>query len=286
MPMLVLSILLGLAAATVFAVASVAQQQEAGRVEARGAGFVRDLATRPRWWAATVGVGVGYGFQAAALAVGPILVVLPLLIVALVLALPLGARWNGRAVHRGDVVWAGALTIAVATFLAVGNPRAGVDAASIGHWLPSIVGCGVIMVVATGVALVAGARWRSFGLAVVSGTLFGVASVLTKSVAHELGSGLVPALTAWETYALVGAGVVGFLAQQLAFQAGSLEISLPAVTVLDPVVGVAVAMWALDERMRVHGLGWALVGASVGVMVVGTVALARAGVPTDTGGRS
>ena len=284
MPVLALS--LGLAAAAVFAVTAVAQQQEAARLDTHGSSFFHDLAVRPRWWAATVGVGVGYGLQAAALAVGSILVVQPLLIVALVFALPLGARWNHRAVPPSDVTWAAAIAIAVAVFLVVGTPGVGVEAASLAHWLPSIVVCGVVTVVAGVLAFGDSARWRSLGLAVIAGTLFGVASVLTKSVAHHLGGGLIPALKAWETYALVGTGALGFVAQQLAFQAGSLEISLPAVTVLDPVMSVAVAMSALDERVQVHGLGWALIALSCVVMIVGTVALARAGVPAPTGARS
>jgi len=45
-----------------------------------------------------------------------------------------------------------------------------------------------------------------------------------------------PLLTSWETYVLVVVAITGTALQQMAFQAGSLEISLPAVTVLDPVV--------------------------------------------------
>ena len=48
--------------------------------------------------------------------------------------------------------------------------------------------------------------------------------------------GLEPLLTSWETYVLVVVAITGTALQQMAFQAGSLEISLPAVTVLDPVV--------------------------------------------------
>jgi hypothetical protein len=144
----------------------------------------------------------------------------------------------------------------------------------------SIIGCGAVVAVGTAFALGRSVRMRSLGLAIVAGTLFGFASVLTKSVMHLLGQGLSPLLSSWETYALVGVGVVGLTAQQLAFQAGSLEISLPAATVLDPVVSVIVGIVALDETLNADGAQWVLIAISAMVMVVGTIALARAGVPT------
>ena len=114
----------------------------------------------------------------------------------------------------------------------------------------------------------------------IAGTVFGFASALTKSVMHLLGEGGGAVVTSWETYALVGTGIVGLACQQLAFQAGSLEISFPAATVLDPVVSVAVGIAALDERVQAGGAGWVLIAISATVMVLGTIALARAGVPT------
>jgi len=275
-----LAVLLGLTSAAIFSVGAVAQQQVASSSSAAGAGFVRDLIRSPRWWAATFGDAVGYGFQAAGLAVGSILVVQPLLIMSLVFALPLSARWNARRIHRREIGWALALAVALGIFLVVGNPAGGHSRQHISAWVPSMIGVGVV--VAAGFALAAGSspRFRSLGLAIVAGTLFGFASALTKSVMHLLGRGLGPLLGSWETYTLVGVGVVGLVCQQLAFQSGSLEISMPAAAVLDPVVSVVVGILALDERLRADGLEWALIAVSAGVMISGTIALARVGVPT------
>ncbi len=276
------AVLLALGAALVFAVGAVAQQQEATHVGARGSAFVTGLARSPRWWAATVGDGCGYLLQAAALGAGSILVVQPLLITSLVFSLPLSARWNGRPIRRRDLVWAGVIAGALAVFLLVGNPGGGHTANSFGHWLPSVVACGLVVGLGLTLALTGSERARSIGLAVVAGTMFGFASALTKTVVSQLGDGLEPLLRSWETYGVLGTGAIGLLCQQLAFQAGSIEISFPAAIVLDPVVSVAVGMAALDERIHADGVAWFLIGLSGLAMISGTVALARAGVPRLT----
>ena len=276
------AVLLGLGAAVVFAVAAVAQQQEAAGVDGRGTGFVSGLLRSPRWWAATVGDACGYLLQAAALGVGSILVVQPLLITSLVFSLPLSARWNSRPIRRRDLGWAGIVAGALAVFLLVGDPGGGRNANTFGHWVPSIIVGAVVVVVSLFVALTGSDRARSIGLAIAAGTMFGFASAFTKTVMFQLGEGVGPLLRSWETYAVVGTGAIGLLCQQLAFQAGSLEISFPAAIVLDPVVSVAVGIAALDERIHANGIGWLLIALSGAAMISGTVALARAGVPRPT----
>ena len=277
-----LAVLLALVAALVFSIGAVAQQQEAANVDAHGSGFVTGLLRSPRWWAATVGDGCGYLLQAAALGVGSILVVQPLLIASLVFSLPLSARWNARPIRNQDLAWAGLIAVGLATFLLVGNPGGGRSTNDFDHWVPSITACSILVVLGLVVAFTTGARGRGVGLAIIAGTLFGLASALTKTLVFQLGQGIEPLLRSWETYTLVGAGVVGLLCQQLAFQAGSLEISFPAAVVLDPVVSVAVGMAALGERVHANGIEWLLIGLSGLAMISGTVALARAGAPTLT----
>ena len=276
------TVLLALGAAVVFAVAAVAQQQEAAGVDGRGSGFVSGLLRSPRWWAATVGDGCGYLLQAAALGVGSILVVQPILITSLLFSLPLSARWNGRPIRRRDLGWAGLVAGALAVFLLVGDPGGGRNVNSFGHWVPSLIAGAVVTFLSLTVALTGNDRARSIGLAIVAGTMFGFASAFTKTAMFQLGEGIGPLLRSWETYAVVGTGAIGLLCQQLAFQAGSLEISFPAAIVLDPVVSVAVGIAALDERIHANGIQWLLIALSGAAMISGTVALARAGVPTPT----
>ncbi|MBK5289547.1 MAG: DMT family transporter, partial [Acidimicrobiia bacterium] len=249
-------------------------------IEHRGAAFISNLLKSPRWWAATIGDSCGYVLQAIALGVGSILVVQPLLIVSLVFALPIAARWNARPIHTTDIVWAVVIAGALAMFLIVGDPGDGRDTSPFRDWIPSIIACSALCLAGVGLMAAGGSRGRGIGLAIIAGTMFGFASAATKSIVHIIPNGLGDVVGAWETYALVATGLIGLTCQQLAFQAGSLEISFPAAIVLDPLVSVAVGIAALKERLHTDGLGWVLIGVSAVAMVAGTIALARAGAPT------
>ena len=92
---LLLPVVLALASALAFAAATVGQQRaaaESSDADARARRFVGQLLQNPRWIAATLGNAVGYGLQAAALGVGSVVVVQPILVTSLLFALPLSAR--------------------------------------------------------------------------------------------------------------------------------------------------------------------------------------------------
>lgn len=278
-----LAVALSLLAALMFAIAAVAQQREASTTEAHGARLFLSLVKNPRWWAGTVTDNLGYLVQAAALAVGSLLLVQPLLVTMLLFALPLGARYAGRRITRAALGWAVALTVSLGVFLVAGNPDAGLDNAPFREWVTSLAFCAAAIVAGVVIARRPG-RGRALGLAIVTGVLFGLVSALTKTVTDRLDDGVGALLGSWETYLLVAVGIGGFVAQQTAFQAGSLEISFPAATVLEPVTAVVLGMAVLEEHIRADGVEWVLIVLSALVMVAATAALARAGVPTTTTG--
>jgi drug/metabolite transporter (DMT)-like permease len=275
---------LALLAALLFAVATVAQQRSAATVPddaARGLGLIRVLVRRPLWWLGAVGDGGGYLVQAAALGLGSLLLVQPLLVTTLLFALPLGARWAGRRLERSDWFWAGLLAVALAVFVLSAEPTRGVDRAGLREWLPTAI----VLLGVLAAALVAAARARGAVragcLAVATAVCYGVMAALTKGVVGRLDEGLVAVLTSWETYGLVVAAVGGTLLQQSAFQAADLGASLPTVIVGEPVVAVVIGITVLQEELRADGAEWALIAVLVVVMVVATVALARSAARTS-----
>jgi len=269
---------LALVAAALFAVASAAQQRAAAEVpdsDARGLGLIRTLVRRPLWWVGTLGDSGGFVAQAAALGLGSLLLVQPLLVTTLLFALPLSARWAGRPLARSDRTWALLLVAALAVLVVVGEPTAGVDRATLERWLPAAV---VIGVVFAGCAVGAAARRgtaRAVLLAVCTALMYGATAALIKGTVSLLDDGVVALLVAWETWALVVVVLVGTLLQQSAFQAGALGASLPIVTVGEPVVAVLLGVAVLDEQVRSSGAEWVLIGVLAVVMAVATVALAR-----------
>ncbi|WP_375480889.1 DMT family transporter [uncultured Jatrophihabitans sp.] len=269
---------LALASALAFAVATVAQQRAASRSsdeDARNASFIVSLLRSPLWWAGTLGNGGGYVLQAFALAFGPLLLVSPIVVTSLLFALPLSARLMGRRLTAATWTWAVVLAGSLGVFVALGNPDKGRDRGTGTGWLlvvlvclPVVLACLVIARRRTGAA-------RAGSLAVADGVLAGVNSVLTKSTVLLLGHGLATAFTSGETYGVIVVGLSGVYLQQLAFQAGELQASMPVIAVLEPAVGALLGVTLLDERLQAGpAVVVVLLVVSV-IMAVATVALAR-----------
>lgn len=275
---------LALVSAALFAVAAAAQQRAAAQVpdeRARGLGLMRVLLRRPLWWVGTGGDFGGYAAQAAALGVGSLVLVQPLLVTTLLFALPLAAWWSGRRLARADVAWALTLSAALALFVVVAEPTAGVDRAAPLRWLPAGVLLGMVLLGCLGVAAVRRGTVRAVLLAVATALLYGLTAALTKGVVSLLDDGLFALVTAWETPALVVAAVGGTVTAQSAFQAGGLAASLPIITVGEPLVGVALGAVVLDEQVRVDGAEWLLFPVLVVAMIVATAALAYSAAVDD-----
>jgi drug/metabolite transporter (DMT)-like permease len=277
---------LALVAAVLFAVGSVAQQRSAATVpddRGRGPGLVLLLVRRPLWWAGALSDAGGYLAQAAALGLGSLLLVQPLLITTLLFALPLSARWADRRLSRSDWAWAVLLAVVLAAFLVVGQPSAGTDRASLRQWLPTAVVLGLLVGGSLEGAAMRRGTTRALLLAVATAVAYGVAAALTKAVVSLLGQGGAAVAGSWETYILAVCLVGGTLLQQSAFQAGDLRASLPAVTLGEPVVAVAIGMAVLGEQLAANGAEWALIALLVAAMGTATVALARSAARTVLG---
>ena len=234
------------------------------------------LLRRRLWWAGTAAAVTGYAFQAVALAYGSLILVAPLLVSALLFALPLSARLAHRRVTRAEWGWAVLLTFALGVFVALARTKSGDYEGS----EPTAVIVAGISVVFVGCCLAIAVRlsgWRrAILLAVAVGVLFGVVAVLTKIVMHivrEDGAGQL--LTMPLLYVLIALGVIATLLQQSAFHAGSLRASVPAMLVLEPVVAVLLGEVVLGEHLAVGKPAAAVLSIAVGAMAAATIALGR-----------
>jgi drug/metabolite transporter (DMT)-like permease len=272
-------VLFALLAAVGYAVASVLQHH-AARDEpdelALRPGLLWRLVRRPQWLLGTAADVAGFGLQAAAIGLGSLVVVQPLLCTGLLFALPLSAAWQGRRLERRDWVGAAALSVALAVFLVIGDPSAGKDFATTGAWViaASVIGPAVA------VCLVAAMRTRHTAravlLALATALLYSVTAVLTKAAVTELGDGIGVFLTSWEPYVGIALGVVALLVNQTAFQAGELQASLPTLTAAEPIVGSVLGLVMLDELITATGvLEWTAVILAALVIAGSVVALSR-----------
>ncbi|WP_067698307.1 DMT family transporter [Nocardia jejuensis] len=262
--------------AVMFAVGAVAQQRAAADV-GEGEALMASLIRSPRWWAGLFGDLGGFGFQVAALALGSVLVVQPILVTALVFALPLAAHYSGLRVT--PVMWgyAAALSLALAVFLVVGDPTEGITNASWQRWAGPL-GLLIAVVVAGVVAgsTVKAPTLQALLLGTSAGLLFGASAALTTHVTELFGESITAALTSWELYAMAAGGVIGLYLQQRGYQVGPLSASLPAFTVAEPLGAAFLGLTVLDERLRSGPVGTVFVLVAVLVMGIGAVRLSRA----------
>jgi drug/metabolite transporter (DMT)-like permease len=246
----VLAAFLALSSALLYAAASVLQHRAAVAAPAEHSmrlGLLVRLAGNPIWLAGLGADAGGYVAQFAALDHGSLVLVQPLLVSGMFFALPLGAWLAGARLTTTD--WCGALAVCggLAVFLLAANPAAGRPSTSWRDWVVLLA----ISFVATVVLVVAAGRRagrrRAILLAAAAGVDYGLTAALTKATAHLLGLGVGPLVTHWQPYVLIVAGAIGMVIAQSAFQAGSLDASLPTLTVMDPAVSIAIGAAAFGE---------------------------------------
>jgi drug/metabolite transporter (DMT)-like permease len=262
---------LGAAASSVLQHRSV--QRAPGRAD-RGLRLLPYLLTRPGWLLGGLCAVAGLVLHAVALAGGRLVVVQPLLVSGLLFALPVSVLLERRRPGPREWLWAVVVVIGLAAFLIAARPSAGRSPAGDRELAAATVGCLAVVGVLAVLARFAGAP-RAALLATGGGLAFGVASALLKQAAAVAGQGAVAVLTTWATYGFVIGGVIAVVLTQLAYRAGRLAESLPAMTISDPAGSVIIGALAFHERLRGGPTGVAVQLAAFLLMAVGARQVAR-----------
>ncbi len=273
-----MTILIVLAAAFLLGLGFVLQQraaQEAPGDDALSYRLLLNLIRKPVWLAGIASMVGGQVLGAVALGKAEVTLVEPLLTANLLFALGLARVLSAQALGRREWIGALVLIFGISIFVLAGNPRAGsTSLRTVQSWLI------VVGIVGLAAALVTIARRRPPAekatlLAAAAGALFGLQDGFTRRAMALLGEGVVPLLTSWQTYAVVCVAIVGLLLAQSAFEAAPLPASLPAMTVAEPLCGMAFGVGAFGEVVRVAPVWLGLESAGLLAMVSGVIVLAR-----------
>jgi drug/metabolite transporter (DMT)-like permease len=278
-------IVLSLVSAMLFALGTVLQQRAGVSAPSEGAhsGLLLRMARRPAWLAGIVSDGLGFIAQAAALGIGRLAVVQPLLVISLVFALPLGVRFSGQRVHRGEVAAAVLVVVGLAAFLTLARPAGGRTEAPLSDWLLVGAACAAACAPLALLGRHGPAPRRAAWLGTCAGILFALTAALTKAVVDDLHLGLIHVITSWELYALAGVGYVSMTLNQLALNTGALAATLGTSTAADPVVSVLLGLILFRESLHVSGLGALGTVVALALVLVGVAVLARAQEQSDPG---
>jgi hypothetical protein len=280
---LVSIVLLSLGSAACYGIAAVLQHRAAIREPQQSsmqAGLLVRLAHRPMWLVGNALDVAGYALQFLALRRGSLPLVEPLLVLSLVFALPVAAWLDHRRIGGYELGSTGVIAAGLALFLGVARPGLGHPHASRLAWLLLTV---VIVVICTAFVIGAHGRARSRAavlLAAGSGIAFGYVAALTERTGHLLGAGVLHTLGTWEPYALILGGTGALLLTQSAFNAGALRLSLPTLTVAQPLVAIAIGLAMFGEHVDSHGFAPVFEVVGLVVVTVGVFALARSSAVT------
>lgn len=279
-----LSYVLAVLAACANALSSVLQRK-ANRNEPRqrtlDVRLVADLLRRPVWLGGILAIIAGFVLQAAALSIGNLAAVQPVLVLELPVTLALSAVVFSSRLRAREWSCALAMTVSVAVLLYLLSP-------STGHggrvpWQVWTIGIGanvaVVLALAgwgrRGLARQSGSRPAGL-LGVAAGASFGLTAALMKGTTVAFGGGLVAGLTAWQTYAMVAAGIGAMFLVQIAMNTGRLIATQPGLTLADPIVALLWGVLGFQERVRG---GWLIVPEVVCAAVLGASVLVLARSP-------
>lgn len=270
-------LMLALGAALCFAASSVLQQREARAAPPETAmrlGLVAHLVKQPLWLLGNVSGLAGFVLQLLALRTGSLALVQPLLVIGLVFALAGGAALDKRWLTGRQWLWTVLTVGGLVVFLIASRPGHGHPHGSLGGWLLLGLAGGLVVGALNYVARVR-PQWRALTLGLAAGVVFGVIAALTERCAHLLSHGLIYALAAWPPYALAACAALGLHLTQSAFQAGDIKWSLPALTVVEPLVAILIGQLLFGEHIALNGPS--VIAETVGLllMAAGVFSLSR-----------
>ncbi|MGH9088841.1 MAG: DMT family transporter [Acidimicrobiales bacterium] len=232
------------------------------------------LVHRPLWFLGVLCMILGLLFQLAALRVGDLSLVEPIVASELLFVFAFLAVYHRGGVRPREWMAAAGMAGSLGGFLFLAHPRGGsTTAASAWTWLLAGAACGTAAMMLA-ICSLARARHgdppsagrRAALLGASAGIGWGFVAAVVKELSVHLGGGLSAVLTNWSPYVLLLAGAGAMFLASNAFQAGPLAASQPGLTILDPFVAVLLGVSLYGEHVH-HG-GQHLAGEAVLAVVL------------------
>jgi multidrug transporter EmrE-like cation transporter len=244
--------------------------------------LIHYLIRKPVWFIGILCMIAGFVFQVAALRVGSLSLVQPVIATELLLVFGFLALRSPRRVQRRDWFAALAMAVGLASFLGIAHPEGGSNHAAHSLWLVAglgTLGATVVFWTLARLPLRNGRppspSRRAALLAVAAGIAWGFVAAVIKELSSHLAGGPYAVFTNWSPYVLLLAGAGAFFLLSNAFQAGPLAASQPALTIVDPLVASMLGLLLFRDRIRHDPLE--LLGELVAlvILVAGVVMLSR-----------
>jgi hypothetical protein len=231
---------------------------------------------KPRW---LLGIGCMVAGQIlAAWSIGnlPLAFVEPLLATNLVFALVLAVPIAKAQLRFWEITGAVVLCTGVALLSVSRSAKPiGLSFGSFSHW-PAAAAIAFIAFACVQAGRRRPGRARAMLTGAAAGLVFGIQDALTRQTLQALQSaGPGGMLSTWAPYALVGAGATGIWLMQSAFSAGPLNVSLPAISAGEPVVGILLGVVVFGDRIQDTPGELAIYAGGLAALVIGVIMVGR-----------
>lgn len=242
-------------------------------------GFLRLLRT-PRWVFGLLLLCMGMAMNAIALVTAPLTVVQPIGAIALVITTVVNTKDQGLSMNRATVVAISGCVTGSALFVVLA-----VNVTQENHHVSSSDELTIVLLLALAVGLFGTLavlfkhRMSAFIFILGAGVLFGFVAVLTRIIGKHLldPNGLFLLNVQWySVVAIAAAGGLGSWFVQNAYSNGPPDLVIAGLTVVDPIVGIAIGIAILGElRPDVHAVMAIAMGTAASLAIVGVIALSR-----------
>lgn len=229
---------------------------------------IGQMLKRPSWLVGTLMLGAAIALQLVALMFAPVIVVQPLGVVSLVLTTLIQARDTGVPLSRKKMI-AVALSVAgVAVFVTIASLVANEGLITNTRiWI--VLGLNIAVLVAAGIAFaIKRAHVPQLVLVVFAGALYGFVVTLAKVFINGVQYQSFDWVTLSCGLMVVVSVAVGAYLVQLAYAKGQPDVVIAGLTVIDPMVAVAIGILVLGEA---DGAPWF---AFIGFIIAGAIAVA------------
>ncbi|MFC4002284.1 DMT family transporter [Prauserella oleivorans] len=238
--------------------------------------LVRRLVRRPRWlfgWTTNL---VGFGCQAAALHLGTVALVQPLLVTQLLFALPMASA----AIRRWPTLrdWLAALAVSggVAVFLAVEGTAPLEGEPNRGRLLLAVLVAAAVVVSLVQLAQRKRPMVYAALIATAAALCYATSAAMMKLTADSLVErGVAETAADWPGYVLAVSTLCGLLLGQQAYGSGSLSAAIAVMSIVNPVTSYALGLLAFDATLRVSTGSLAATAGAAVLLIVGVLGLAH-----------
>ncbi len=222
-------------------------REELQEIRGLGRQQILDLLRRPSWLLGTVLLGLAILLQLTALSMAPLIVVQPVGAIALVITAFMNARISQSKLNRASVRSIALCVGGIALFVVLAAIF-GVESKITEQQLLTILAILGVTIVAFFAAFVwlrdrAGALLYIIG----AGVLYGFVATLAKVVLVRIFQGDFEILTLLCLAALLAAAALGAWFVQNAYSSGPPDLVIAGLTVVDPLIAVAIGILVLGE---------------------------------------